>query len=58
MATTATAPPATSAVHEEFSRGPGRVAMLVFGGVLVVRGIWLTSSSVPFGLTYSSALHC
>src|SRR3974390_2027693 len=35
MATTAAAPPPSSAIHEKLNRGPGRIGMLVFGVVLI-----------------------
>ena len=35
MATTATAPPPSSAVREKLNRGPGRLGLLVFGLVLI-----------------------
>ena len=44
MATTATAPTTTTAVHEKLSRGPGRIGMLVFGAVLVAGLIFIGTS--------------
>jgi hypothetical protein len=51
MATTATVPPATSVIHEKLSRGPGRIGMLVFGGVLVA-GLIFIGTSIARDLGY------